>query len=294
METQLILTVLCTTYNHKDYIRQCLDGIVMQRTNFHFEAVVHDDASTDGTSDIVREYAEKYPNIITPIIQPENLFSKRDGSLRKALMAACRGKYIANLEGDDYWTDPLKLQKQVDYLENHPNCGLVRTDFNRYYQVEGKLEIGMFPIMRSMTDSHQDYILNARFAGPCTWVYKAKYDQNLMADLDSSKYFKGDLALLLEISKHEEIVLLPDNTAVYRILSESASHTTSKTKSFDFLTRLINTRMYYACMQPLLFRFQFWLRISRSYRSVYINAGKTTDWINMCIIIFCKLFCRFR
>ena len=142
----LLLTVCCTSYNQVDYIRQCLEGIVMQRTSFRFEAVIHDDASTDGTQDIIREYAEKYPAIIKPILQQENQFSKHDGSLRRILITACKGKYTANLEGDDYWTDPLKLQKQVDFLESHPDYGMVRTNFSRYYQNENRLEPGMCSI----------------------------------------------------------------------------------------------------------------------------------------------------
>ena len=118
------VTIRCITYNQKDYIRQCLDGFVMQRTNFRFEAIVHDDASTDGTAEIVREYAEKYPDIIKPIFETENQYSKHDGSLGRIMNANTRGKYVAICEGDDYWTDPLKLQKQADFLDANPQCSL--------------------------------------------------------------------------------------------------------------------------------------------------------------------------
>ena len=96
----------------------------MQKTNFRFEAIVHDDASTDRTADIIREYAAKYPDIIKPIYETENQYSKRDGSLRRIMDAACTGKYIARCEGDDYWIDPFKLQKQVDFLEANPEHSL--------------------------------------------------------------------------------------------------------------------------------------------------------------------------
>lgn len=116
---QPLVSIRCLTYNHAPYIRQCLDGFVMQKTNFKFEAIVHDDASTDGTADIVREYATKYPDIIKPILETENQYSKHDGSLKRIMNAAISpsAKYIAMCEGDDYWTDPYKLQKQVDFLE---------------------------------------------------------------------------------------------------------------------------------------------------------------------------------
>lgn len=118
----LMVTIRCTAYNHEPYIRACLEGFVMQKTNFRFEAIVHDDASTDGTAAIIREYAEKYPDIIKPILETENQFTK--GTLGKIMDDASKGKYIAFCEGDDYWTDPLKLQKQVDFLESHPDCSL--------------------------------------------------------------------------------------------------------------------------------------------------------------------------
>lgn len=119
MQEYPLVSIQCLVYNHEPYLRQCLDGFVMQKTNFKFEAIVHDDKSTDGSAKIIAEYAEKYPEIIRPIYETENQYSKRDGSLERIINQACRGKYIALCEGDDYWTDPMKLQKQVDFLENN-------------------------------------------------------------------------------------------------------------------------------------------------------------------------------
>ena len=132
MEVLPLVTIRCTVYNHEPYLRQCLDGFVMQKTNFKFEAWVHDDASTDRSADIIQEYAKKYPEIIKPYYEKENLYSKHDHSFREVTWNSkyLRGKYIALCEGDDYWTDPLKLQKQVDYLEQHPEVTLVYTGFN--------------------------------------------------------------------------------------------------------------------------------------------------------------------
>lgn len=126
----VVVSIQCLTFNHKDYLRQCLDGFISQQTNFKFEALIHDDASTDGTTEILREYAERYPNIIIPIIETENQWSK--GNLRKIMddmTSRSRGRYIAYCEGDDYWQDPLKLQKQVDALENHPEASMCYTAF---------------------------------------------------------------------------------------------------------------------------------------------------------------------
>lgn len=131
-----LVSISCITYNHAPYIRQCLDGFLMQECDFEYEILIHDDASTDGTSDIIREYQKKYPEIIKPIIQTENQYSKGIGSMMPRFnFPRAKGKYIALCEGDDYWTDPLKLQKQVDFLESNPdyvlcfhNCILLRDD----------------------------------------------------------------------------------------------------------------------------------------------------------------------
>lgn len=130
----IMVSIQCITYNHCPYIRQCLDGIIMQKTNFRYIAVIHDDASTDGTTEIVREYAKKYPDIILPIIQTENQYSKNLNNIRIAIDKRMTGKYIAACEGDDYWTDPLKLQKQVDFLETHPDYSMCFHQAVRHYQ----------------------------------------------------------------------------------------------------------------------------------------------------------------
>ena len=128
-QDSVLVTICCTAYNQEKFIKQCLDGFVMQKTKFRFEAVVHDDASTDNTAAIIKEYAGKYPEIIKPIFEKENQYSKHNGSLRRIMRENMRGKYIATCEADDYWTDPYKLQKQVDILEADPNVSMVYTAF---------------------------------------------------------------------------------------------------------------------------------------------------------------------
>ncbi len=115
----ILVSVYCLAYNHEKYIRSALEGFVNQKTNFEYEVFVHDDASTDRTASIILEYAEKYPNIIKPIIQQENLYSKGINIFGIYIYPQMSGKYIATCEGDDYWCDEYKLQKQVDFLEKH-------------------------------------------------------------------------------------------------------------------------------------------------------------------------------
>lgn len=130
MNSNPLVSICCITYNHARYIRQCLDGFLMQKVNFEYEIIVHDDASTDGTSEIIRDYSNKYSDLIVPIFQSENQYSKGVcGVYAKFVYPHARGKYIAICEGDDYWIDPLKLQKQVDFLEMNPNYSMVHTGF---------------------------------------------------------------------------------------------------------------------------------------------------------------------
>ncbi len=117
-----LVSVSCLTYNHGDYIKESLDSILMQNTNFDIEVLIHDDASTDGTVEILKQYQEKYPNIVKPVFQKENQYSKGQRGMNITYnINRAKGAYIAMCEGDDFWTDPLKLQKQVDFLEKNPN-----------------------------------------------------------------------------------------------------------------------------------------------------------------------------
>jgi len=114
-----LVSICCITYNHKNFIREAIDGFLMQQTNFPIEIIIHDDASTDNTANIIHEYQVRYPNLIKPIIQTENQYSSRGFGFLLDMFDKAQGRYIALCEGDDYWTDPLKLQKQVDFLEKN-------------------------------------------------------------------------------------------------------------------------------------------------------------------------------
>lgn len=124
------VSICCITYNHVTYIAQAIESFLMQKTTFPFEILIHDDASTDGTSEIIRDYERKYPDIIKPIYQTENQYSQGRSISATYQFPRAKGRYIALCEGDDYWTDPLKLQKQVDFLEANPEYGMISSDIN--------------------------------------------------------------------------------------------------------------------------------------------------------------------
>ncbi|MBK3869706.1 glycosyltransferase [Pseudomonas stutzeri] len=145
-KTEPLLSIVCLTYNHAPFIRKTLESFLQQETDFPFEVIVHDDASTDTTAAIIADYAARYPAIIKPIYQTQNQFSL-GVPFSTRLFARSAGKYIAYCEGDDYWTDPHKLQLQVDFLEQHRDYVMTYHDafmFNskgiiRSPQLTGKL-----------------------------------------------------------------------------------------------------------------------------------------------------------
>ncbi len=140
-----LLSIVCPAYNQEGFVAQTLDGFLSQQTSFSFEILIHDDASTDGTARIIAQYAERYPDIIRPFYQQVNQFRQGKPCVPN-LFAKARGRYIAYCEADDYWTDPRKLQLQVDFLESHPDYVLtyhdaISFDVNGQYgvQLQGKL-----------------------------------------------------------------------------------------------------------------------------------------------------------
>ncbi len=120
----ITVTVSCIAYNHEKYISDAIEGFLMQKTDFLYEVFIHDDASTDRTAEIVRQYEKKNPDKVKGIYQKKNQYSQGASIIFDILLPMSHGKYIALCEGDDYWKDPCKLQKQVEAMERHPECAI--------------------------------------------------------------------------------------------------------------------------------------------------------------------------
>lgn len=174
MSNRPLVSVRCLVYNHEPYLRQCLDGFVMQKTDFPFEAIVHDDASTDNSAAIIREYAEKYPDIIKPIYESENQYRK--GTIGKIMDNAISpfSKYIAICEGDDYWTDPLKLQKQVDVMEKYPECTMCCSNGFSYSETDHTSSlINPIPVEESrFLSAHEVFLEENALIPTCSMCYR--------------------------------------------------------------------------------------------------------------------------
>jgi len=234
----MMLSVHMLSYNQEKYIRQALDGVLMQRVAFPMELVVSDDASTDSTPAILQEYAEKYPNIVKPLLREKNV-----GCIRNYWenFERCSGKYVALIDGDDYWTDPLKLQKQVDFLEAHPDYGLVYTDLESYNEKFGRIE--PFPIDRVDGYAYDSQLMELRGIWTVTVCLRKSLLDN-MPILDD-RCFKGDTFIWLEISRKSLVKYLPEKTAIYRILTESVSHIPDARKRARFLNSVAHLYLYY-------------------------------------------------
>jgi len=226
---KLTVTVWCYVYNHEKYLRQCLEGFVMQKTDFPFEVIVHDDVSQDGSVAIIREYAAKYPDIIKPVIETENQYSKRDGSLNRVMVSHTEGKYVAICEGDDFWIDPFKLQKQVDFMENHPDYTMCAHNAIIYHQDNSTIE--------SFTQRPQDADLSVHDAihnwriPTASVVVKSEYMEypDWMARIYSSDY-----ALILRAINGGKIRIMKDYMSVYRMDSTGNSVSSHLTDGYVY------------------------------------------------------------
>lgn len=137
-EDEVLVSICCITYNQEKYIKDALEGFLMQKTNFKFEIIIHDDASTDDTANIIKQYEKKYPDIIKPIYQIQNqyLVGKKASLIT---FQEAKGKYIAFCEGDDYWISDNKLQQQVDYMEKHEKCTFCFHNAKELYMKTNKM-----------------------------------------------------------------------------------------------------------------------------------------------------------
>ena len=208
-----LVAIRCITYNHEPYIRDALDGFIMQKTNFPFIAIVHDDASTDRTAAIIKEYAEKYPDIIKPIYESENQYSKRDGTIdriMKEAVEATGAKYVAMCEGDDYWIDPDKLQKQVDFLESHPDYALCF--HNVIIESDNQQDFKYFNHLSTKEYTVQEII--EKWSVPtCSSLIKSNI---VLKRPINHKFQYGDNVMWLTCARYGKLYCINEKMAVYR------------------------------------------------------------------------------
>jgi glycosyltransferase involved in cell wall biosynthesis len=239
-----LVSISCITYNHAKYIRDALKGFLIQKTTFPIEILIHDDASTDGTTEIIKEYEKKYPDIIKPMYETENQWNKGKKGSAVFNFPRAEGKYIALCEGDDYWTDPYKLQKQVDFLEANEESGMVYTKVRYFYHSKNKYARKSWGGPATTFDQ---LIIGNQIPTP-TAVFRKdlihRFMENIHPELHA--WEMRDYPMWVYFALKSKIHFMNEETAVYRVLDESISHSQDLKKRESFI------RSCYAMKQFML------------------------------------------
>lgn len=239
MKDDIMVSINCMAYNHEHYIADALEGFIKQKTNFKFEVLIHDDASTDRTAEIIRSYEEKYPEIIKPIYEKENQYSKHNGTIRRLQSERIRGKYVALCEGDDYWIDENKLQRQVDFLENNPEYSLcIHSSIN--VNAETKQVLSEYKKSDEAVDiTTADIILHeGEWMATNSMVFPAKYYINRPKEI--LDFPVGDYPLAMHLAFCGKVRCLPDVMSAYRVMSKNSWSYNILSKNTEANKRRIN------------------------------------------------------
>ena len=243
-----LVVIRCITYNHEAFLKDALEGFLMQKTDFPFVAVVHDDASTDGTAAVLHKYAEQYPDIILPIYEEENQYSKRDRSVGRIMNAASKAtgaKYVAMCEGDDYWIDENKLKKQVDFLDKNLDYGMVFTDYDILYHKSNRVQHALIGSGKnSLITNFEQHLRRLGYIAPMSWMYRREF-LGIEGNYKGKIATDGSFIFALEMFLNSKIFYLNQVTCVYRELQNSASHKVDKSDRYRYHKGLYKTQEYY-------------------------------------------------
>ena len=266
------VSVCMITFNQEAYIAQAIESVMMQETNFDYELVIGEDYSTDRTREICVEYGKKYPNKIRLILNERNLGPKAN-FIQTWFM--CNGQYIAILEGDDYWVASRKLQKQVDFLDSHPDYSICFTRTVCYDEDTGK-EVSSLPPERYQKETLTiEELLGCNFIPDCSVMYR----KGLFKDFPNWYYSIeiGDWPIHLMNAKHGKIAYLDEAMATYRI------HSTSYSANKNVVDQLHMTIEVYELISPYLdYKYASLIRelISGIYQTlaqIYHDKGKLAE-----------------
>jgi glycosyltransferase involved in cell wall biosynthesis len=227
MKTEV--SIFMVTYNHKNYIRKAIESVLAQKTNFPFVLVIGDDASTDGTSQIVREFEEKFPAKIKALISKDNLGPMLNS---KKVLEHCDGKYIAMLEGDDYWTDISKLQKQYDFLEENKKFSLCFHDINiidRNDEIISSNSANIHRYYNKRDISKEELLFGPFVLNTCTMFF-----MNIKVPEWYVDFLTGDKVFQRLLSFHGNGYFLDENMANYRKHSSSLTKSKMWPKDIDY------------------------------------------------------------
>lgn len=220
------VSICCITYNHEKFISEAIDGFLMQKTTFPFEIIIGEDDSTDNTLNIINKYRNRYPNLIQVITSDSNVGMQKNF---ERTFKACQSRYIALCEGDDYWTDSYKLQKQITFLENNPEYSIC-CHMSENYDEKSQTVISHFPKIAHETELTIFDLFNANIAHTCTFVYRNK---NVKIPPFFEKLQLADWPLHMLHAEYAKIKFFPENMAKYRIHSSGVWSSSNRIKQLD-------------------------------------------------------------
>jgi len=274
-----LVSVQMLTYNHEKYIAQAIESVLSQKVIFPYELVIGEDCSTDKTRCIVESYAQKYPDRIKVVTSATNV-----GALANDIRInhECDGKYIATLEGDDFWNDDSKLQKQVDFLEHNPEYGLVHSDVNHWYEKNRVLVEkynALYRIHIPEGDIYYELLDPDRYLikTPTALFRKDLHDRNVDYEIVRERgWVIADLFAWLSMAKITKIKYMPEAMATYRVLLDSSSNTKNYSKKIDLHRSVYEIRSYFAerypCDEATIKKIQ-----TRRMQTMLFDAYKTGD-----------------
>lgn len=287
MKNKIMVSVICNTFNQKSYIKDALNSFVKQETNFNFEILVHDDASTDGTQDIIKSYEKKYPDLIKVIYQEENQYSKGKNITLNFQLPRARGKYIALCEGDDYWTDSKKLQKQVDVLEKYSNINICvhAVDILQEEKIIGRLA----PSKKDKIFSPEAVLLyGGYFIGTCSIMYRHLIDYQMPR---YRRQYHCDYTIQFHGSLNDGMFYLHEKMGVYRFQSKGSWNKTvlnNKEKSISHYLDMINMLellnvetnfKYEKICQYLIYEYKYRIATKKEDKKEIIEISKAISLI---------------
>lgn len=254
-----LVSVCVVTYNHAPYIRECLDSILKQETDFPYEICVGEDESPDGTREICQEYAEKYSDKIRLFVRSrEDVISINGRPTGRfnflETIKACRGKYIAICEGDDYWHNPDKLQKQVDFMEAHPEYSMCHTEHDNFDMVQGRFIKNRWKVLGFNHDVDVDEIAPLVLAdqyvvSTCTVLARSDYVHEVIrthAEDFDQRYMMADSQMWFYLARMGNVKYFEESMATYRRIPNSATAVNDYKNRFVFIKNVYWARRSFA------------------------------------------------
>jgi glycosyltransferase involved in cell wall biosynthesis len=257
------VSIWCITYNHINFIRDAINGFLTQETTFPVEIFIHDDASTDGTADIVREYAAKYPGLFWTVVQTENQCSRGNARVLFDYLAKQRGEYVALCEGDDYWTDPCKLQKQRELMASNRAYTLCHHKVV-YKDHATDTTIIEFPDEKDRVHGISgERLVKYNFIQTCSAMLSMRHIRSANLEILLSGLKLGDWPLFVALSQDRQIAYIDETMAVYRLHANSYWQTmplSLREKHCSDMTHRLASRL------PLNLALAWWMKISFPFR----------------------------